>query len=123
MTNQEELAELIGDEGYTPFRACSINAEKYYSKPKPPDKLIEIAEGRWLEKHYYGEIETSRSSNGLAAEHSVQPFYCKWQEDFRAEDGDEVRVTATGATEQEARMACAMAGLERLQQEKEKEDG
>ncbi len=141
MKDQEKLAALIGEDAKKRCGGCSGSGETLsFCEPrelikcsrcngtgrwaiKSPSELIEIAEGRWLDKHYQGEIESSRCSDGVAAEHSAQahPFYCKYEEDFRAEDGDEVRVTGTGSTRQEAEMACAIEAMERLAEEKKGE--
>ena len=108
MTNQERLAELIGEEGYQthPIENASALAYRLIDYPLPIAQLIEIAERRLFE-------------------------WCLWQYRTREDDGqywvewgipqspkDE---NAHGDTLIEAEMAVAIKAMERLQQEREKE--
>ncbi len=106
MTNQEKLAELIGEEGF-----CGAYITWHYSgkhipgrlKPKPPDELIEIVEVRWVsENPKWNAVKYERMKTRSCCWYVS---YCK------------MPARASGKTIQEARMSCAIAGMKRLKEE------
>ncbi len=137
MTNQEKLATLIGEGGqYLERRGCGgghceyaypdskhINREictvcgsKWKSKyvTKPPSELIEIAEKSLFDAELLPLFEASRDIDLDVAWRAAWGNDACEQRSGRWFDG-------WGKTLDEARMACAIAGLERMKEEKDEQ--
>lgn len=109
MTDQEKLAELLGKEGYQ-FHGYDLSKSPIQEirRPRPARELLAIAENRWRgDKRKAKWIHIS-----VCKSHS----WAKWADASPAPH----LAYEQGETEQEARMKCAIAGLQKL---KEKNDG
>ncbi len=107
MTDQETLARLIGEEGFeTVYPRGAIYPMRY---PLPIPELIEIAEARWKDDE----------GNSVVTDSSSAVTSAQWWRDSCV--GKHLFESAIKSNKQEARMACAIKAMERIQQEKEKE--
>ncbi len=109
---QEKLAALIGEEAFYidgPYDD-EVNRRPARKRMCNIDELIEIAEGRLFDADCAIDISREPGCD----------WECAWTQAF---DPWEIIAQVFAGTKQEAEMACAIAGLKRLQQEKEKEDG
>lgn len=119
MTDQEKLAALIGEDGYAECERCigmgwytidfgeklvchECGGTKHSNKPKPPEELVEIAEGRLFPVCFYQTISQTDEKHWLV----------QWRFEGQYIRGD-------ASSKLEARMACAIEAMERLKEEKD----
>ncbi len=118
MTDQERLAQLLGKEGRRAVVHKDImgNVISRKPEPRPVSQLIESAEKRWK--------NLEPGDERLVCLYSYASItHCSWYGEQRGNPlgigTDEQFAKAHATTEQESRAKCAIAGLKRLEEQKD----